>query len=75
MIDKYYIGIIIIGVIILIEATPQPQNGLPNRYDWYSRICLAATVLAITGMYCYNLYLIVGAALITSACIIDSWRR
>lgn len=50
-------------------------NEVPNIYTLYSRICLAATMLAITGMYCYNYNLIIVAALLVSMCIIDSWRR
>lgn len=45
-------------------------NGKPNRYDRYSRICLAAFVLATTGALCHNIYcLVIAVIMVTASCI------
>ena len=45
-------------------------NEVPNRYDLYSRICLAAFVLATTGAICHNIYCLVAAVImVTASCI------
>lgn len=41
----------------------------------YSILCLVAVAIAITGVYAHNIHFIRIAAMLTMACIIDSWRR
>lgn len=50
-------------------------NEVPNRYDLYSRICLAAFVLATTGAICHNIYCLVAAVIMVTASCIAAIQR
>lgn len=46
-----------------------------HHNEIYPTLCLVAVAIAITGVYTHDIHFIRIAAMLTMACIIDSWRR